>query len=178
MSVDSIIRENEECPSSGVTSYGRVWGKDAGNRRLRLASRPDSRPPLRAVWIKQSQLRTTRLYQGSIAELRVGIVTSWFFPRFSYGTCTFLLLYIYALLVLGECCKAQWVYVHHRIALYKSYLLLLLLLLSSSETNVHVRTPIIRYKNPFSSQTSSTKRFKRTFIYYYTDTHLDLGLEC
>ena len=27
----------------------------------------------------------------------------------------------------GECCKEQWVCVHHRIALYKSYLLLLLL---------------------------------------------------
>ena len=31
---------------------------------------------------------------------------------------------------LRKCCKAQWVWVHQRIALYKSYLLLLLLLLT------------------------------------------------
>ena len=35
----------------------------------------------------------------------------------------------------GECCKAQWVRVHQRIALYKSYVLLLFWMISSFDTS-------------------------------------------
>ena len=70
--------------------------------------------------------------------VRIGWVWVIFFIYccFSYGTCTCILYIVschkYNVLCLwnlenvGECCKAQGVWVHQRIALYKSYLLLLL----------------------------------------------------
>ena len=38
-------------------------------------------------------------------------------------------MYLWNLENVGECCKAQWVWVHQRIALYKSYLLLLFIII-------------------------------------------------
>ena len=65
---------------------------------------------------------------------------------------------------LGEC-KAQWVWVHQRIALYKSYLLLLLLLLLLLSTFSAMRFDEIPFKCQYEKEDKKVKVLKFcTFI--------------
>ena len=75
----------------------------------------------------------------------------------------------------GECCKVQWVWVHQRIALYKSYLLLLLYIGKS----MHLRC--CTSKTPQSSEekcTATACNNDHTKIQLFLIYNLSLVLYC